>query len=709
VGFDCKSVTSIEGTEAKQCVPSAKECKCSPLAVELELSTDCYVNNEHGKCFGERKCGEDGLSDCDAATPAAETCNAKDDDCDGVADDDLVQEECDITNVFGTCKGKVLCVGGAPVCQGKEPAAETCDGLDNNCDGKADEGYTDCDSDGIADCIEVDDDADGWPDGADNCPCKPNADQSNLDADGLGNACDPDDDNDFEPDETDCAPLNPKVFPTAIEVCNGVDDDCDEQLDEGSLDSDGDKIADCVDDDDDADTLPDAFDNCPLLPNLDQKDTDFDKQGDLCDQDDDGDGFSDGDDCGPTDKSMYPNGPELCDCKDNNCNGKPDETYPDTDKDGIADCCEDDTDGDGIVNGQDNCPLNPNTDQLNTDGDLQGDECDMDDDNDTVIDPVDCAPKEVKAFPGAFEICDGVDNDCDGTTDNNFADTDKDGAANCVDPDDDGDGALDIVDKCPSIPDPLQTDTDKDGLGNACDGDDDGDGDFDLTDCAPLDPLINHNTPEVCNGSDDNCDGMPDDAGAQGCIPLFPDADGDEFGASGEDICMCTPDGVYTAFQGGDCDDLDELVNPVIVETCNGKDDNCDSKVDPLNASGCTKYYQDADGDGVGVTGPTQCLCKPLAPYSSTKTGDCAPNDPAIFPGNKEVCDQKDNDCNPATEETCVPSAIQPLFISAGGSSTGAKYNVTCALGAFDGSTKLKNASGKTAQSGLLSTSVVEP
>jgi hypothetical protein len=709
-GYSCKDATSVEGAAAKQCVPDSGECECSPLAVEMGLSTACFQSNAFGKCTGKRVCEPDGLTPCDAAKPAAETCNSKDDDCNGVVDDNLIQEECDITNIFGTCKGKVLCVGGAPVCQGKEPAAETCDGLDNNCDGTPDDGYTDCDKDGIADCVETDDDADGWPDAADNCPCLVNPGQENFDADGQGDACDLDDDNDGVPDTEDCEPKNPKVIPGGAEQCNGLDDDCDGTTDEGYLDSDQDGEADCIDGDDDGDGLPDMLDNCPMIPNQDQKDTDFDKQGDVCDPDDDGDGTPDAQDCAPLDKNSYPGGPELCDCKDNNCDGKADENYPDSDKDGKADCCEDDTDGDGIPNGMDNCPMNSNPDQLNTDGDLQGDECDIDDDNDGVIDVLDCAPKQVKAFPNAPEVCDGVDNDCDGTVDNNFPDTDKDGLANCVDPDDDGDGVADVLDKCPFIADPLQLDTDKDGFGDACDGDDDGDGDFDLTDCAPLDPKINHQAQEFCNGADDNCDGIADNEGATGCMPIFPDGDGDGFGVTGEELCMCAPEPPYSAFQGGDCDDVNAKVNPSAAEICNGLDDNCDGKIDPINAGGCTKYYQDADGDGVGVAGPSQCLCKAAAPYTSPKTGDCAPNDPTVYPGAPELCDNKDNDCDGKPEPACKPSKIAPLFVAAGLSAKPAgAMAVTAGVGVYDASEVLKNGQGSTVQSGNLCSTVVKP
>jgi hypothetical protein len=645
-GYKCKQATAVDGTSSKQCVPAQGECACSPIAVELGLSTTCYIENEFGTCDGERACEEEGLTDCSAKEPGPEICNGQDDDCNGVADDDLIKEDCLVENAWGACPGTVLCVGGEPICQGKEPAAETCDGLDNNCDGSVDEEFSDCDKDGIADCIETDDDADGLPDPQDNCPCHQNPTQLDSDQDQMGDACDVDDDNDGSPDDADCLPLDDTVYPGAAEQCNGKDDDCDDLVDEGSLDTDQDGVADCADDDDDGDKILDKVDNCPNLPNDDQLDSDFDGKGNVCDPDDDGDGYPDEGDCGPTDKMVYPGAPEMCDCKDNNCNGKPDEGFTDTDKDGMADCCEDDTDGDGVPNGLDNCPYEANPKQENVDGDLSGDACDPDDDNDGVIDVLDCNPTEVKAYPNAPEVCDGVDNDCDGTVDNNYPDLDGDKIANCADPDDDGDGQPDVMDKCPFIPDPLQLDTDKDGFGDMCDGDDDGDGDFDLTDCEPLNPLVSHKSPELCNGKDDNCNLAIDEPGAAGCIPLYPDGDGDGFGAEGEEACLCQLEPPYTSFQAGDCDDDNKSVNPLVSEVCNSKDDNCDGKTDPAGAKGCMDYFLDKDGDTYGVSKDKKCLCAPEAPYSATDVGDCNPDNAAVFPGNPEICDKLDNNCN---------------------------------------------------------------
>jgi hypothetical protein len=57
--------------------------------------------------------------------------------------------------------------------------------------------------------------------------------QLDSDGDGSGDACDSDDDGDGVPDASDCKPLNRAIYPGAKEICNGIDDNCDGQVDEG--------------------------------------------------------------------------------------------------------------------------------------------------------------------------------------------------------------------------------------------------------------------------------------------------------------------------------------------------------------------------------------------------------------------------------------------------------------------------------------------
>lgn len=423
-GYSCTE-RDVEGMDepAMLCAPDTWSCVCTE---ELNNTTEeCSTANEFGKCFGEMLCdGPKGWTECDAAVPVAEICDGLDNNCDGAIDEEIEPGECTLENDSGVCVGIETCNGEEGlVCDAPVPTDEECDGLDNNCDGAIDETFPDTDGDLEADCTDLDDDSDGVVDIADNCPLVKNIGQLDTDEDGLGDACDDDDDGDGTPDESD---------------------------------------------------------NCKEAPNPLQEDLDGDGLGDLCDEDIDGDGSNNVWDCAPEDPTVYPGALEICDGLDNNCNLFVDEGYPDLDGDNVADCGDTDDDNDGVHDQLDNCPLDANPDQSDVDDDGLGDVCDPDADDDGFDNDEDCAWLNPLIFPGAEEICNGFDDNCNGLVDEGYPDLDDDLVADCLDSDDDGDQ------------------------------------DPDDTDCAPLDPDVFNGAPETCNGLDDNCDGVKD----EGCPPV---------------------------------------------------------------------------------------------------------------------------------------------------------------------------------------------
>ena len=111
----------------------------------------------------------------------------------------------------------------------------------DNCPLLENEFQNDADEDGIGDLcdatsgISEDQDSDGVLDQDDNCVSKQNPDQADLDQDGQGDICDKDDDGDGEPDQIDCAPEDKTRNSKAVEICNGIDDNCDGVKDNGLI------------------------------------------------------------------------------------------------------------------------------------------------------------------------------------------------------------------------------------------------------------------------------------------------------------------------------------------------------------------------------------------------------------------------------------------------------------------------------------------
>ncbi len=277
--------------------------------------------------------------------------------------------------------------------------------------------------------------------------------------------------------------------------------------------------------------------------------------------------------------------------------------------------------------------------------------------------------------PTGPELCNGLDDDCNGLID----DGDPQGGAACATglkgvcatglqhcvkgvvgctPDH---GPGEVAEKC-------------NGLDDDCDGfidnglptqpyykDDDADG-FGTTatlqacgpvagyaaasgDCNDLNKDIHPGATEVCNGIDDNCNGLVDEFVSK--PTFYKDNDGDGWGGT-TSTTACTAPAGYVA-DSGDCNDFNPKIYPKAPETCNDVDDDCNGLVDDGVAT--VAVYRDVDGDTFGAVGAVavqHCLYGGTAPplgYSLVK-GDCDDSKSTVYPGARELCDGVLNDCN---------------------------------------------------------------
>ncbi len=179
------------------------------------------------------------------------------------------------------------------------------------------------------------------------------------------------------------------------------------------------------------------------------------------------------------------------------------------------------------------------------------------------------------------------------------------------------------------------------------DPDVDGDGYVASADCDDTDAGINPGAVETCNDVDDDCDGTVDD-GASDSSQWYADADGDGYGdALVVDEACDQPAGYVT--DATDCDDTSASVSPAGTETCNDVDDDCDGAIDDDPSDG-DPWYTDADGDGYGDDASEVLACDMPAGTIGTG-GDCDDADAAINPLAAETCDGVDEDCDGTADD----------------------------------------------------------
>lgn len=536
-------------------------------------------------CLGIGACGV-GIVECDYATGEAtcstnpngsnhqnkpEVCNGLDDDCDGHIDEDVVPTKFDC-KYLGVCadvsiparcyRGQWVCdYSGVPNYQEEET---WCDGLDNDCDGLTDEGYPvgePCDGD----------DSDLCKNGT--WTCKP---------DGSGVEC-----------------VN-ETITNITEECNGIDDDCDELTDE----------------------------DFPLGEPCDGEDSDLCKNGTwTCKED------GSGVECV---NEKITNIQEECNGIDDDCDGFTDEG------------------------------LRPSTQDCKHVGVCEGAEiggwCSLG----IWV----CDYSKVPNYQDEETLCDGLDNDCDGLTDENLTYQGLPLGSSCVAPGECGAGIVvcSPVDKtatCSTLPngtEPKSSPEVCDNKDNDCDGITDDDLTVDKSSCKLTGvckpefvqaqcvsgqwicdysnvPNYEGEVERSCDGLDNDCDGLTDES-----FPVGQPCDGDD-----EDLC---PNGVFT------CNRTNDGVVCVgdipVQEACNGVDDDCDGLIDEEGATGCIYFYYDGDQDSFGSNViPPRCLCSPgqVPKFTTTLSGDCGDSDPFVYPQAPEKCNDKDDNCDGNTDE----------------------------------------------------------
>jgi hypothetical protein len=511
-----------------------------------------------GACVsGTQTCIAGLWAGCSGSGPSTETCNGLDDDCDGMTDEELLVEGCFVdgdSDGFGagdattrcrdTMRGRFgFCPAGYTnhtlafdcndaIAEVRPGGIERCDTLDNDCNGAVDDviGLGDACTDGVGSCA-----------------------RNGMQVCGGGMLV--------------CSAV--AGTPTA-EACNGLDDNCNGLVDDGLItvfdcrvdaDSDGFGVGEPTTQCSSSDPSREAFGRCPVgYTNTVQLD------------------------CNDTSSAVRPLATENCNGVDDDCDGGVD--------DGVLRSFYRDEDVDGVGTGAPVLGCFPPPGFAESNGD--------------------CNDGNRDVRPGASELCDGViDHDCNGTIDDDCACTN---------------GATQVCGSSVGLC-TMGSQTCSGGTWGACSG------------TAPRG--------EICDGLDQDCDGIADDGVTTN---YYPDSDGDGFGAGVAVAACAAPAGLVA--NSSDCNDANGTIGPGAPESCNGVDDDCDGVVD--ESCTCVPGSTRACGLTVGVctTGLQTC--------TGAGWTECSGVSPGV-----ETCNGRDDDCD-GFDDDVIP-ALSGLTISCGG------------------------------------------